>query len=665
MPTESPARVSRLLLWAGLAVSLGLVVLGLIEHWNLALPVSGLLRLALWIMTGVYCSVPILAIGWLVTHWVDRRCIDHGPVQTVAMAWAAGWIVIMMMGLSMLAAGVYTPLVWQILAPTIWIGLLAWSISTRWRALTKLLEGFRNLDRQPARLFSWEALLALAATAAILHASLPPDTRDELSYHLVAPQLWGFQGNWWVPIDNFHLLFPGNTEIIWGWASSVAGPGAPRFVTLMFAFAAIALLADWMCRAGIEIWIRRLSLVFLLVTPVVLTTASICYVEWPMLFFLILGWRLSRQGLNSEQAADVTWPSVFWAAALGMKYTAAIFVAPLFCEWLLALARRRPSRTVLAAGSMIAAAIILAGPWMARNWVATGDPVYPLGGSFGFATDSPHDAESLSHYSDVEGLWRWMPWLYHATAEPIGDHRLHPLWPMLHVAVLVFGWRWRRELPWFTVLISTIILAWFTPAPRIYLPLMLLVWLFLPALMSSLPGSPQDRAVAAISVGLMAIVSLPIALHFMFAPGGRAVPDHLLGATGVTRYLQDRGLVGPATQWIADNTDADARVWAWCEDRTLYVDRWTRGDSPYGPPSFLRLVETGGVQSLNEEIRDQGIDYVLLRRDRCPDDWSEATLEKRRWDIGQPARDDLATWASERLQELSRDNRHILYRLRR
>jgi len=314
--------------------------------------------------------------------------------------------------------------------------------------------------------------------------------------------------------------------------------------------------------------------------------------------------------------------------------------------------------------AMTIAATMLVGPWLARNWVATGDPVYPIGEPLGFGATSPHDTEALSHYSDVDGIWRWMPWLYHATVEPIGDHRLHPLWPMLHLVVLIFGWRWRRELPWFTVLFSSVILAWFTPAPRIYLPLMLLVWLFLPALMSTLPGSAKDRAIAGVSVGLMAVVSLPIALHFMFAPGGQAVPDHLLGVTSVSRYLHARGLVGPASQWVTDNTDADARVWTWCEDRVLYLDRWTRSDSPYGPPAFLSLVEDGGIQALDDEVRHQAIDYILLRRDRCPETWTEAALEKSRWEIDQPARDDLTTWSSSRLQELTRDGRYVLYRLR-
>jgi hypothetical protein len=194
---------------------------------------------------------------------------------------------------------------------------------------------------------------------------------------------------------------------------------------------------------------------------------------------------------------------------------------------------------------------------------------------------------------------------------------------------------------------------------------MLLIWLFLPSFLSMLPGTKRDRLVASVAVGLMAVVSLPIALHFMFAPGGRAVPDHLLGVTSVSSYLQQRGLVGPTFRWVSQNTDPDARIWVWCDDRVLYLDRWARSDSPYGPPGFLRLVESGGVSSIDDAIRADNVDFVLLRSDRCPESWDHATMEKHRWEIDTTDQTELQAWALTRLQELVRDDRHVLYRVNR
>ena len=654
------------MLWAALAASLLLIGIGLTRHWNLALPIAGAGRFLLWILAGIYSTVPLLAIGATVVRLAGRRVFDLDRITSTAVCWAAGWIVVVGIGLITLATGCYATLLWQLMAPVVWLCLLGWLVATRWSALRSLAEIGRLALPDPIRLWSWSAMLAAVAATAALHASLPPDTRDELSYHLVLPQLWAIQGDWWGPVDNFHLAFPGNCELMWGWAAAVSGPLAPRFVTLVFAALTMVLLAGWLAEQRTPLWIRDLSLVFLVVTPVALTAASICYVEWPLLFFLVLGWRLSRLSLAGARTGTMGWAAACWGLAAGIKYTAGLFVGLLALQWLSGLIRRRRPAAAIAVGLALALAVTaLAGPWLVRNWIATGDPVFPLGGGFGFAHETAQDPSVLSQYVDLEGVWRWVPWLFHATADAVGDHRLHPLWPLLHLAVLVFGWRWRHDLPWFAVLVATAALAWANPAPRIYLPLMLLVWMFLPRMLEELPGTTADRRLASITIGLMVVVSLPIALHFMFASGGRAVPDYLLGLKGERSYLAERGLIGPATEWVSQNTSPDARIWAWCEDRTLYLERWTRSDSPYGPPAFLRIVERGGAPSLDAELGRQPVEYVLLRTDRCPENWTTATFEKRSWEIGAEAASQLTEWSDIRLEEILRDDRHILYRVRR
>lgn len=647
-------------------MSVLLMGIGLDRHWNVSLPLVGTGRILGWLLLGIYSCVPVYVVGAVTVRLIGGRIVGLDRITATAVRWAVGWICVVAVGVITLAAGGYTPLLWQCMAPLAWLGLLGWLVATRWRALRALADMGRRGLQDPFPLLSWRALLGLTVAAAALHASLPPDTRDELSYHLVMPELWAAQGDWWVPLDNFHLAFPGSCELMWGWAGAVAGPLAPRFVTLAFAVLTVALLAGWMAEQATAGWIRDLSLVFLAVTPVALTAASICYVEWPLLFFLFLGWRLSRFSLETPAAVSVWWAAACWGMASSIKYTALLFVGLLAAEWLHAQLTRHAVRSAVTAGLALALAVAaLAGPWFARNWIATGDPIFPLGSAIGVATASPHDPEVLAQYADLPEAWRWFPWLYHATVDPVGDHRLHPLWPLLHLAVLVVGWRWRRDLPWFAVVVSTAALAWFNPAARIYLPLMLLVWLFLPRILGALPGGLPDRRLASLAVGLMAVVSLPTALHFMFAPGGTAVPDYLLGVKGRRGYLAERGLIDPTTAWVADNTSPEARVWAWCEDRILYLDRWTRSDSPYGPPSVLRIVERGGAPSLDAELEARPVDYVFVRRDRCPEAWTRAAFEKRSWEIDPEVRGQLTEWSRTHLEEVLRDGRHTLYRVRR
>lgn len=663
MPTRWTGSAARWLPWAALG-TVGLsIAAGIWQHWTVSLPVAGAARFFVWLLRGIYLSAPLVAIGAVIVTRVDRRVLRLPFVLALATAAAVGSTTVVIVGIGLLAAGLYTPVVWQLAALVAWLAGVAWLATARWRPLLDLWAQFRRRQRPTVPLASWTALLMILGAITALHGSLPPDTRDELSYHLVVPRMWALQGDWWLPADNFHTLFPGNCELLWGWADAVGGPLAPRFLTLAFAVLATLVLAQWLQEAAADRWVRGASLAFLLVTPALLTAAVICYVEWPLLLFLVLGWRLAGLGRDNGGSPSPIWPAALWGTAAGMKYTALLFVALLGLEWVLHLARQRAFRRAAATAALTTVATaLLAGPWLARNLIATGDPIYPLGAAFGpAAAGTPHDPADLLEYAGLTGAWRWVPWLYHATAETVADHRFHPLWPLLHLVVLAVGWRWRRELPWLSVVGASATLAWFSPAPRVYLPLLLLLWLFLPRLLETVTSVPAARLATGTAVGLAGLVSVPVAFHYLFVAGGSAIPNYLIGLSDRAGFLAASHVTTPSIEWVAGHTDQNARVWTWCEDQTLYLDRWARADSPYGPPSFLAAAAKGGAAALDEEVRSWDIDLVVLRRDRCPESFSGFRLEKRSGSIDPPLRDTVTRWSSQRLRELHRDDRFIVY----
>jgi hypothetical protein len=659
----TPDRRSLVPLIAVLLLIGALVGIGLREHWTLALPVTGLLRLLTWLSRGLYCSVPILALGALLLPGVRRRASELPAALTISLYWGAGSVLVIAVGLVALAGGLYTPLLWQALAPIGWAAAVVWMVLDGWTPVISTWRRIRAAFTASPPLLSWTSLLVVLGLLAALHASLPPDTRDELAYHLVLPQLWSFQGDWWLPADNFHQLFPANAELLWGYAAAAGGSLAPRFVTLVFALLTVTLLWQWMDSRDVPASIRGISLVLLLSAPVVLTAAAICYVEWPLLFFLLLGWRLSRLGEILDERVALVGAAVAWGAAVGIKYTAALFVGMLFIEWLIRLLRVKPGRAPAAILAMTLACAVLAAPWLIRNHAATGDPLYPLGGAIGIGGADQHAAAALTEYTEITGVWKWLPWVYHATVDPVTDHRLHPLWPLLHLAVLALGWRWWRELPWITVVVATLALLPFNPSPRVYMPLLMLDTLFLPKLLAPFDRRSTDRGLVTAAVLLMVVVSLPISVHYLLIAGGTAVPDYLLGLSSEDRFVRDRGLVAPTTQWIREQSPEDARVWAWCEDRTLYLERWARSDSPYGPPGFLTTVADGGTAALTEAVSD--VDLVLLRTDRCPESLHTTYFEKQNWPLDDQLRDALRGWAAEHLDEVLRDDRHVVYRVKK
>ena len=647
--------------FAALLLLLLLIVVGANLHWEISLPVVGLLRLGEWAVRGLYCSVPVLVLGTGIMAGLTRERGRTPAVMQLAAAWGAGWSAVMLFGIAMLASGTYSPLVWQVLAPLGWVALAVWLVAKRRYTTESLLELLGAVSRVHVPLISWRSLLLALAALASLHGSLPPDTRDELSYHLALPQLWSLQGDWWVPSDNFHLLFPGNTELIWAWAAATGGPLAPRFVTLVFALMTVGLLWHWIDRSGAPRWIRDASLVFLLVTPMALTSAAICYVEWPLVFFMILGWTAARAGVLSPRAALIL-TAVAWAAAVGMKYTSLLFIGLLALEWLVAASREGLRRALGAAAALTIALAVLAAPWLLRNWSATGDPIYPLGGMIG-AGESAAEAGDLSRYARLDGPWRRLPWLYHATADPIADHRLHPLWLVLHLAILLAGWRWRRELPWWTVAGATLALLPYQPAPRIYLPLLVLDTMFIARLLQPFDSVRGSRALVTATLLATTVITVPLAGYELLISGGSAVPRYLIGLIGPDGYLRQRAVVTPVMDTVRAGTPADARLWAWCEDRILYFERWTRPDSPYGPPAGLEMLGERGPAALTAAAA--GFDFVVVRRDRCPSDWGRVMFETRGWQVEPDVQHDMKLWFAENLSKVAADDRYVLYRVGR
>ncbi len=661
--SSTTGRVPLALLWGALLFILASIGWSLYAHWALALPAAGFLRFASWVFHGIAACAPILALGALIVRLAVPGTTELPGVVALSLRWAVGSIAITAVGIVALAGGIYSPLVWQTFALVIWLGILAWFLIRRrslFAAARVSLDDWQEWWRtSPWLLVSWEAVLVLLGALSALAASQPPDTRDELAYHLVIPKLWSLQGNWWVPTSNFHLLFPANTEILWGWATATGGSLAPRFLTLLFSVLTVALLWQWLASQPGGGWSRKLTLVFLLSTPLALTSMSICYVEWPLLLFLLLGWCLSTAHATIGGRSTIWLTALLWGMTLGMKYTAFLFTGLLCLEWLVRLGRRSRRKAVTALLALAVTSCALAVPWLVRNTVATGDPMVPLGAAVGLGASGQRDLAGLTGYVRLQGAWRWAPSLYHATADPTIDHRLHPGWPVLLALVLLVGWRWRRELPWFTVVVSSAVLLPFSPAPRIELPLLLLAVLFVPRLLDAIASEPTARSYATAAVAVLAAVSIPLSAYFQLVEGGAAVPQYLLGMVNQHTYLTRRGVLTPAMEWVRRETPADARLWVWCDDRVLYFDRWTRADNPVSPPAFLSTFEHGGAPAFAELARS--VDFIAIRQDHCPLGLERVRVEDRTWEIPPPQRQALQTWIRDKLRPVFRGPHYTIF----
>ncbi len=258
--------------------------------------------------------------------------------------------------------------------------------------------------------------LLLLATAPflwmmILGSFQPSLDFDALEYHLQGPKEWFLQGRISFLAHNVYTSMPFSIEMLhllgmevlndW-WHGALVG----QFVIMLHApMAALALLL-----VGNRIGATRVGLVSALVylsTPWIYRLSVFAYVEGPLGYYhaaLLLAaeraWTLSRQPLaesrdqavaarpqNQPLAAGMRqetlglWAIVGWLAggAMACKYPALISAAvPMVLVAGVAAVREKRAGILLAVVAGMAVGI---GPWLIKNAIDHGNPVYPLGDS--------------------------------------------------------------------------------------------------------------------------------------------------------------------------------------------------------------------------------------------------------------------------------------------
>jgi hypothetical protein len=657
--------VAAVTLVAGAVLTISLAAAGLL-HWPLAAPLIAASRLLVWVVVTVYVVVPVLATGRLLTKALR---VDPSPgAWQLVVAWGLGWIAVVLVGTTLLACGLYSETVWVALASLANVMLVAVLVRRHWQPLRELRadvsDAWRTLFTH--RTSGWDLAILLCLASAALLASLPPDARDELAYHLALPRFWGFQHSWWVPLDNLHWLFPANAEVIWGYGMAVGGVHVPRLLTLAFGLATLTLLADWLAESDFDPWTARISLLFLVLAPLSLTLLGITNAEWVLLFFLLLGWRAGRRYLATRRPSAAVVTALAWGAALGVKYTAFPAVAGLAIEWLVTAARRHGTRRALAAlAALVFAGFLLAGGWLVRNWRSTGDPVYPLGAALSSrppAAEARPDVHSLLNYSRPPGPWRYVPLLYHATADAVIDQRLHLGWPLLLAGVVALGWRRLRDRPWFTVVAVWLLLLRFGPATRAYVPLMGLAWLFLPDALRTVAHRRWPRLAASTAMVLLLLTSLPW-FYVVLAKYSPGAGDYLLGRSSDAEFLRRSGVVTPVVEWVEQKTPSDARVWLWCGEQTFYFERWARASSYLDPPLFLTWFAKYGSEGFSRHLAKARIGFIAVETSNCPTLPASVHTELGEWPVEPELRPVIASWMRDNLEEAGRDHSFVLYRV--
>jgi tetratricopeptide (TPR) repeat protein len=471
----------------------------------------------------------------------------------------------------------------------------------------------------------WAVAVAVVASLAVLMmaalAVVPDTSWDAVVYHLRLPAFFVQEHRiFHVPTNQFSS-FPLGTEMLgawfmlWGGLERMGGGQAAKLYHLSCAVvAALCARRATMLVAREKQWsdsapfLGNLAAALVLLAPLTGTMAVRAYNDWVQAAFagLVLVAVLER-GRGSALLA-----AVLCAGAFSAKYTAVFILAPLAV--LVFRLNWRPY------------AVALAGlvPWLAKNYLLTGDPVAPF--FTGWFHIPAETAQILSAYSgsvsamslnfaQLGALLSVM--MNESSGEMLGE--LLMVLPLLLLLSPLRGTAGKRAV--YFLLVLTAVWYLLVPSVRFYAvgvpALAVTAALGFGALEASLASWVRWPLAVVL---LLNLIRLPLAHVGLFGP----LP-FILGRESVEHYLTRSLYPGPYYEPLALEANtrlpANARLLVMIDIKAHYIWRRVYHDFQYIQPGlFLRwLREAGSVDGLLARMKREGASHVLVVYQRTRD----------------------------------------------
>ncbi|MCB9845698.1 MAG: hypothetical protein H6811_06910 [Phycisphaeraceae bacterium] len=325
-----------------------------------------------------------------------------------------------------------------------------------------------------------------AALVLLLAAANPPGwlwdsefgAYDALSYHLQLPREWVEAGRIWPVEHNVYSFLPGYMEAaytllahLWPWGQhEVPAFGDVATLGAQFLHASLALATAWLCARATSRWIRDAHMgervaadrdalaatcgwivgAIVLSTPWTVVAGSLAYNEMGVTA-LAAGALIASMDRRLGPARRGLLSGGLIGVACGVKPTALLLaggpVGVLLC--VSCFGRResadglwRPFRSLsIAVVAGTAAGLVMLAPWLIRNAIASGNPVFPqLASLFGTAHWDPDQVARYARAHRFDGaLVDRAILLFAPLYEPGSRGITHPQWGGFFVACIGAG----------------------------------------------------------------------------------------------------------------------------------------------------------------------------------------------------------------------------------
>ena len=262
-------------------------------------------------------------------------------------------------------------------------------------------------------------------------ALTPPIARDALIHHLAIPKLWIIHGGFYDTPWAVYSYYPMNLDLLYLIPLYFGNDITPNFIHLGFGIGT-AVIIYYYLRKRLNHVAGLLGGLIFISTPIIIRLSTVAYVDLGLVFFItasilaLMRWRESEY----KQYKWLLIASVSMGLALGTKYNA--LVAWFFLVLAVVFIHSRDIgnqwKAVKYGLIFFIISLVVFSPWLIKNIILTGNPLYPLFNGI-FNSNASNDGGTYSvasGYSHV-GMFKIREMLY-------GES----LWEILLIPVRIF-----------------------------------------------------------------------------------------------------------------------------------------------------------------------------------------------------------------------------------
>ncbi len=232
-------------------------------------------------------------------------------------------------------------------------------------------------------------LIFFLIASVIILAYTPPTSKDALVHHLAVPKLWIKHGGFYDLPFMTHSYYPMNIHLLYLIPLIFKNDIIPKYIHLSFALLTAFIIYQYL-RRKVHKTYAMLSILIFLSTPIIIKLSTTVYVDLGLLFFSTLS--LLTLLRWQEENFRLKWliiSAVSCGLALGTKYSGLIvfFLLTLAVPYFY-VRRTNDSLKVVRYGLFyFLISLVIFSPWIIKNYILTGNPIYPFYDSIFNETD--------------------------------------------------------------------------------------------------------------------------------------------------------------------------------------------------------------------------------------------------------------------------------------